>query len=72
MISYNRFKHTTYFTGPGWLKAYHQYGVVFVNHKEGGTRPQPQVIKFASCLPMVGGSLWVLRVPPPLKLVVMI
>ena len=39
MISYNRFKHTTYFTGPGWLKAYHQYGVVFVNHKEGGTRP---------------------------------
>jgi hypothetical protein len=28
---------------------------------------QPQVIKFTSCLPMVGGSLRVLRLPPPLK-----
>jgi hypothetical protein len=33
---------------------------------------QPQVIKFTSCLPMVGGSLWVLRFLPPLKLVAMI
>jgi hypothetical protein len=32
----------------------------------------PQVIKFTSCLPMVGGSLRVLRLPPPLKLVTMI
>ena len=31
-----------------------------------------QVIKFTSCLPMVGGSLRVLRLPPPLKLVAMI
>jgi hypothetical protein len=34
---------------------------------------QPQVIKFTSCLPMGGGSLRVLlRLLPPLKLVVMI
>jgi hypothetical protein len=32
----------------------------------------PQVIKFTSYLPMVGGSLWVLRLLPPLKLVAMI
>ena len=31
-----------------------------------------RVIKFTSCLPMVGGSLRVLRLPPPLKLVTMI
>jgi hypothetical protein len=31
-----------------------------------------QVIKFTSCLPMVGGSLWVLQLLPPLKLVAMI
>jgi hypothetical protein len=30
------------------------------------------VIKFTSCLPRVGGSLRVLRLPPPLKLVAMI
>jgi hypothetical protein len=29
-------------------------------------------IKFTSCLPMVGGSLRVLRLLPPLKLVAMI
>ena len=33
---------------------------------------QPQVIKFISRLPMVGGSLRVLRLPPQLKLVPMI
>ena len=33
---------------------------------------QPQVIKITSCLPMVSGSLRVLRLPPPLKLVAMI
>jgi hypothetical protein len=33
---------------------------------------QPLVIKFTSFLPMVGGSLWVLRLLPPLKLVTMI
>jgi hypothetical protein len=31
-----------------------------------------QGIKFTSCLPMVDGSLWVLRLLPPLKLVAMI
>ena len=40
--------------------------------KKGALDSQPQVIKFTSCLPMVGGSLRVLRVLPPLKLVVMI
>ena len=33
---------------------------------------QSQVMQFTSCLPMVGGSLRVLRLPPPLKLVTMI
>ena len=33
---------------------------------------QPQVIKLTNCLPMVGGSLRVLRHSPPLKLVAMI
>jgi hypothetical protein len=33
---------------------------------------QPQVIKFNSCLPMVGGSLTVLRLLPPLKLIAML
>ena len=39
----------------------------FVNYKKGVL--DSQVIKFTSCLPMVGGSL---RLLPPLKLVVMI
>jgi len=33
---------------------------------------QPQVIKFTTCLPIVGGSHRVLRLLPPLKLVAMI
>jgi hypothetical protein len=28
----------------------------FVNYKKGALDSQPQVIKFTSCLPMVGGS----------------
>ena len=44
----------------------------FVNYKKGALDSQPQVIKFTSCLPMVGGSLWVIRLPPPLKLVAII
>ena len=40
--------------------------------KKGAIDSQPQVIKFTSCLPMVGGSLRVLWLPPPLKLVAMI
>ena len=38
----------------------------FVNYKKGALDSQPQVIKFTSCLPMVGGSLRVLQFPPPL------
>jgi len=37
--------------------------------KKGVLDSQPQVIKFTSCLPMVGGSLRVLRLLSPLKLV---
>jgi hypothetical protein len=33
----------------------------FVNYKKGAFDSQPQVIKFTSCLSMVGGSLRVLR-----------
>jgi hypothetical protein len=44
----------------------------FVNYKKGALESQPQVIKFTSCLPMVGGSLRILRLLPPLKLVAMI
>jgi len=44
----------------------------FVNYKKGALDSQPQVIKFTSYLPRVGGSLRVLRLPPPLKLIVMI
>ena len=40
--------------------------------KKGALDLQPQVIKFTSCLPRVGGSLWVFWLPPPLKLVDMI
>ena len=40
--------------------------------KKGALDLQPQVIKFTSCLPRVGGSLWVFWLPPPLKLVAMI
>jgi hypothetical protein len=40
--------------------------------KKGALDSQPQVIKLISCLPMVGGSLHVLRLLPPLKLVAMI
>jgi hypothetical protein len=44
----------------------------FVNYKKGALDSQPHVIKFTSCLPMVGGFNRVLRIPPPLKLVAMI
>ena len=40
--------------------------------KKGAVDSQPQVIKFTICLPTVGGSHRVLRLPPPLKLVAMI
>jgi hypothetical protein len=51
---------------------WHGFAPSFVNYKKGALYSQPQVIKFTSCLPMVGGSLWLLRLPPPLKLVAMI
>ena len=67
--------------GPGWLNELMQLDYLtthtslspirrgfasgFVNYKKGALDSQPQVIKFTSCLPMVGGSL-------QLKLVAMI
>ena len=44
----------------------------FVNYKKGALDSQPPVIKFTSCLPIVGGSLRVLRLLLPQKLVAMI
>ena len=44
----------------------------FVNYKKGALDSQPQVIKFTSRQPMVGGSLRVLRLIPSLKMVTMI
>ena len=44
----------------------------FVNYKKGALDSQPQMIKFTSFLPIAGGSLRVLRILPPLKLVAMI
>jgi hypothetical protein len=40
--------------------------------QKGPLDSQSQVIKLTSCLPMVGGSLRVLRLLPPLKLDAMI
>jgi hypothetical protein len=47
------------------------FALGFVNYKKGALDSQPQVIKFTSCLPMVGGPLQVLRLLPPLKPVAM-
>ena len=44
----------------------------FVNYKKGALDSHPQVIKFTSCLPMVGGSFRVLQLLPQQKLVAMI
>jgi len=35
----------------------------FADYKKGALDPKPQVIQFTSCLPRVGGSLRVLRLP---------
>ena len=40
--------------------------------KKGAIDSQPQVIKFTSCVSMVGGSLRILQLLTPLKLVAMI
>jgi hypothetical protein len=46
-------------TNTAWVRA------GFVNYKKGALDSQPQVLKFTSCLPMVGGSLRALRLLPP-------
>ena len=50
--------------GPGWLNE--------LGYKKGALDSQLQVIKFTSCLPTVSGSLRVLRLPQPLKLMDMV
>jgi len=45
---------------------------VITQNTEGALDSQPQVIKFTSCLPRVGGSLWVHQLRPPLNVVAMI
>ena len=44
----------------------------FVNYQKDALDSQPQVITFTSCLPMVGGSLRIPGLLPPLKLVALI
>ena len=39
----------------------------FVNYKKDKLDSQPQLIKFTSCFPVVGGSLQILRIIPQLK-----
>ena len=55
------------------IQAYHQYGVgsrpALEITKKGALDSSPQVIKFISCLSIIGGSL---RLLPPLKLLAMI
>ena len=48
------------------------WGRGLINYNKGALDSQPQVIKFTSCLPMVGGSLRVLQLLPPLKLVIFV
>ena len=52
------------------IQAYDQYDVG--SHWAGQITKKVQVIKLTSCLPMVGGSLRVFQLLPPLKLVAMI
>ena len=65
--------------GPGWLNELgswinnsYSFAPGFVNYKKGALDSQLQVIMCTNCLPMVGGSLQVLRHLPPLKLVTII
>jgi hypothetical protein len=60
------------FKGSGWLNELGSwiargFAPGFVNYKKGTLDSQPQVIKFTSCFSMVGGSLGVPRLLPPLK-----
>ena len=75
--------NVTTIQGPGWLNELGSWNYLsthtslspirsgfapgFVDYKKGALDSQPQVTKLTSCLPMVGGSLRVLRLPPPLK-----
>ena len=56
-----------YITNTAWVRAR-----LCKLQEKGALDSQPQVIKLTSCLPMVGGSLRVLGLLPPVKLVAMI
>jgi hypothetical protein len=66
---------TTLIVNVIWFKARMPYKIYFFVHarlcklQKSALDSQLQVIEFTSCLPMVSGSLQVLRLPPPLKLV---
>jgi hypothetical protein len=59
-------------TVPNFVLIQGEFAPGFVYYKNGALDSQPKVIKFTRCLPMVSGSLWVLRLLPPLILVAMI
>jgi hypothetical protein len=80
-IDHSHMEQSMLIEGPRWLNELGLYYLSpirrgftpgFVNYKKGALDPQPPVIKFTSCLPMVGGSLWVLRLLPLVKLFAMI
>ena len=74
---YNKHTSINPSKGPGWfnelgswiteqlIQAYYQYGVgsrpALQITKKGALDSQPKVIKFTSCLPMVGGYLRLLQ-----------
>ena len=53
-------------TNTAWVRTLH------CKLQKGALDSQPQVVKFTSCLPMIGSPLRVLRRLSPLKLVAMI
>jgi hypothetical protein len=70
ILTFNELDYLTTLTSLSPIR--HGFALGFVNYKKGALDSQPQVIKFTICWPMVGGSLRVLQLLPPLKLVAMI
>jgi hypothetical protein len=56
------------FTTTNAINAYHHYRCEFESQSGEVYSIQHYVIKFVSDLQQVGGFLWVLRFPPPIKL----
>jgi hypothetical protein len=66
------FKYSVIYPHGKNVFAWRRFAPGFVSYKKGCIRLAAQVIKFTSCLPMVGGSLQVLRLLPSQKLAAMI